>query len=149
MERTGAAAHGLPYAAAALGGRDAQVTFDARDSGREIQKRHGERRVTEATPSPGRGPAIGRVLGPVLFLALWLLPTGSLVDPGKTVAAVVAWMAVWWVTEAAPIAVTALLPEVNSFQNIHANFIFHADIIFWPFVALSNLRTKISQPIVY
>jgi len=59
-----------------------------------------------------RGAALGRLIGPAFFLLLWLLPTGSLAGNAKTVAAVIAWMAAWWVTEAAPLAVTALLPLV-------------------------------------
>jgi len=54
----------------------------------------------------------GRLVGPALFLALYLIPTGSLGGSAKTVAAVVAWMAVWWVSDAAPLAATALLPLV-------------------------------------
>jgi sodium-dependent dicarboxylate transporter 2/3/5 len=56
--------------------------------------------------------ALGRVVGPLLFLLLWLVPTGELAGPAKSLAAMIAWMAVWWVSEAAPIAVTALLPLV-------------------------------------
>jgi len=55
---------------------------------------------------------VGRLVGPLLFLLLWVIPTGSLVGDAKIAAAVVAWMAVWWVTEAAPLAVTSLLPLV-------------------------------------
>jgi len=43
---------------------------------------------------------------------LWVIPTGSLAGDAKIAAAVVAWVAVWWVTEAAPLAVTSLLPLV-------------------------------------
>ncbi len=59
-----------------------------------------------------RGTIIGRVLGPSLFLVLLVVPTGELTGEAKRVAAVVVWMAVWWVTEAAPLAVTSLLPVV-------------------------------------
>ena len=65
--------------------------------------------------TPGRSEGatrVGRWLGPALFFLLWLIPAGSLTGDAKTVAAVVVWMAVWWVTEAAPLAVTALLPLV-------------------------------------
>ena len=117
--------------------------------------------MTEATPSPGRSLAVGRVLGPVLFLALWLLPTGSLVDPGKTVAAVVAWMAVWWVTEAAPIAVTALLPlvlfpllgvqpvrEVAPNYGNHMIFLFLGGFVLARAVEISGLHRRIALAVL-
>jgi sodium-dependent dicarboxylate transporter 2/3/5 len=53
-----------------------------------------------------------RLLGPALFLVLYLTPTGALVGPAKTIAAAIAWMAVWWVSGAAPLAITSLLPLV-------------------------------------
>ncbi len=59
-----------------------------------------------------KAAAIGRVLGPAIFLLLLLMPTGDLTGGAKRVAAVVLWMAVWWVTEAAPLAVTAMMPLV-------------------------------------
>lgn len=50
-------------------------------------------------------------LGPLAFLVIWLFLDLS---PGKplvtTMAAVAAWMAIWWLTEAVHLAVTALLP---------------------------------------
>ncbi len=51
------------------------------------------------------------LLGPALFLLIWLLCDLS---PGKPMvtlmAGVAAWMAAWWLTEAVHLAVTALLP---------------------------------------
>jgi sodium-dependent dicarboxylate transporter 2/3/5 len=61
---------------------------------------------------------VGLVLGPVLAIALALsLPEasdapGGLTPAGRATAAVAAWMATWWLTEAVPLAVTALLPVV-------------------------------------
>jgi solute carrier family 13 (sodium-dependent dicarboxylate transporter), member 2/3/5 len=53
----------------------------------------------------------GLAAGPI---AAWLvyvsLPTDELTDAGRATAAVAAWMAVWWLTEAVEIPVTALLP---------------------------------------
>lgn len=54
---------------------------------------------------------VGLILGPALFVLL------SVSDVGHTplatkVLAVAAWMLVWWVTEALPIFVTAMLPMV-------------------------------------
>ncbi|CAH1002063.1 Sodium-dependent dicarboxylate transporter SdcS [Neolewinella maritima] len=54
---------------------------------------------------------IGLVLGPLLFfLTLGLFRPEGLGPAGVAVLATTAWMAVWWITEAVPIAVTALLP---------------------------------------
>ena len=58
---------------------------------------------------------IGRIAAPPLALAVyWLLPTGEagLSDAGRTTAAVGCLMAVLWLTEAMPLAATALLPIV-------------------------------------
>ena len=56
---------------------------------------------------------IGLFLGPLLFLCILLfLEPAGLSAPGRAVLATTAWMAVWWITEAVPIAVTALLPIV-------------------------------------
>ncbi|MGC5583685.1 SLC13 family permease [Ornithinimicrobium sp. W1665] len=49
-------------------------------------------------------------LGPVVALVLALLLPSSLPVEGRVVAGTAAWMALWWMTEAAPIPVTSLLP---------------------------------------
>lgn len=54
---------------------------------------------------------VGRFLGPVLAVVSHLyLGTTGLTDAGAMTGAVTVWMAVWWVTEAVPLAVTSLLP---------------------------------------
>jgi len=69
---------------------------------------------------------MGLALGPALALAAWLLlpaaPDAPGLDAGtaplgldaagRATAAVALWMAVWWLTEAVPLAATALLPVV-------------------------------------
>ena len=56
---------------------------------------------------------IGLLLGPVFFfLILGLFRPAALGTPGIAVLATTAWMAAWWITEAVPIAVTALLPVI-------------------------------------
>ncbi|MEZ6244022.1 MAG: DASS family sodium-coupled anion symporter [Phycisphaerales bacterium] len=58
---------------------------------------------------------IGLVLGPLLAVVLYLvLPSGEhgLSDGGRATAACAALMATWWLTEAVPLAATALLPIV-------------------------------------
>jgi sodium-dependent dicarboxylate transporter 2/3/5 len=55
----------------------------------------------------------GLFLGPALFLILYFtIPTGLLTSKSITVLALGAWMVTWWVTEAMPIPVTALLPMI-------------------------------------
>jgi solute carrier family 13 (sodium-dependent dicarboxylate transporter), member 2/3/5 len=63
-----------------------------------------------------RRARIGRAAGPVAAVLTYvLLPTGDggLTDGGRATAAIAALMAVWWVTEALPLAVTSLVPIVG------------------------------------
>ena len=54
---------------------------------------------------------IGLALGPVAFILILLMPLPEGMSPAaRRVAAVAALMAIWWITEAAPLAATALLP---------------------------------------
>lgn len=56
---------------------------------------------------------IGRALGPLTFGLTLLAETPEGLTPeGQAVLAVTFWVAIWWVTEAIPIAATALLPVV-------------------------------------
>jgi solute carrier family 13 (sodium-dependent dicarboxylate transporter), member 2/3/5 len=72
----------------------------------------------QGTTPPGDTPPphpwrqrLGLLLGPALFLLmLWADPPGEMALPAWQVAALTLLMAVWWVTEAVPIPVTALLP---------------------------------------
>ena len=56
---------------------------------------------------------IGLFLGPLLFILirLFLNPDG-LSDEANAVLASTLWIAVWWITEAIPIAITSLLPII-------------------------------------
>lgn len=68
-------------------------------------------------PSSGErhdpGKAIGLYAGPVLFGVILFTMDLKPGDPVVTrMAAVAVWMAVWWITEAVPLAATALLPIV-------------------------------------
>lgn len=66
-----------------------------------------------SAPTSSRRSRIGLWLGPLLFFGVWLLAD---LEPGKpevtAMAAVALLMATWWVTEAVPIPVTALVPIV-------------------------------------
>ena len=54
---------------------------------------------------------IGFFLGPALFASLLFFLPPDFISPGAgKVLAVAVWMITWWVTEAAPIPVTALIP---------------------------------------
>ena len=54
---------------------------------------------------------IGFFLGPLgFFIILFLGPFEGLSQAGQSVLAATFWIASWWITEAIPIAATALLP---------------------------------------
>lgn len=56
---------------------------------------------------------IGLFLGPLLFiLILFYFHPEGLSKPANAVLASAVWVAIWWITEALPIAVTALLPII-------------------------------------
>jgi len=55
---------------------------------------------------------LGIALGPALFSLAAFLPWPGLDKPAAQAAGIVAWMAVWWMAEVVPLAVTAMLPLV-------------------------------------
>jgi sodium-dependent dicarboxylate transporter 2/3/5 len=55
---------------------------------------------------------VGLLLGPLLFLGILVSPIAGLSPQAHRLAAVFAWAVVYWVSEAVPIAVTALLASV-------------------------------------
>ncbi|MBD0842017.1 SLC13 family permease [Streptomyces sp. TRM68416] len=74
----------------------------------------GPRPGADESHLPNRRIWLGRVLGPVLaFATYFLLPQdAALSTPARTTASVVVLVAVWWMTEAMPLAVTSLVPIV-------------------------------------
>ncbi|GAB3020144.1 SLC13 family permease [Natronobiforma cellulositropha] len=67
----------------------------------------------DVTGTYGPRQKIGFVLGPLLFALIILSPTPEGLTPeGQAVAAVTAWVAAWWMSEAIPIPATSLLPIV-------------------------------------
>lgn len=58
-------------------------------------------------------PRIGLYLGPTCFLIIqFIIPFSELNPEAKSMLAMTCWMAVWWISEALPIAGTALLPLI-------------------------------------
>lgn len=75
--------------------------------------------MSQTTPQPSAPQDEGEtvnymlmVLGPILGLALMFILPDSLPFVGRAAAGCALWMALWWMTEAAPIPVTSLLPLV-------------------------------------
>lgn len=64
-------------------------------------------------PASSLTSRIGLVLGPIAFVAILLGPEFDPDQPAVTrMAAVAALMAIWWITDAIPLAATALIPIV-------------------------------------
>lgn len=65
------------------------------------------------TATASKSKTVGLILGPLLFALLYfLLSQTALSYKGVVVLSLGAWMVTWWVSEAAPIPVTALLPMI-------------------------------------
>jgi solute carrier family 13 (sodium-dependent dicarboxylate transporter), member 2/3/5 len=79
---------------------------------------------------------LGLLLGPLAFVFLnYFLDTPGLTPQARSVLASIVWMAIWWVTEALPIPVTALLP-----------------IVLFPLsgsMSLKDTTTPYSHPLIY
>lgn len=75
---------------------------------------------------PGRIAAL--LGGPVAFLALRILAPGGLDPIAASVLGAAAWMAIWWISECLPLAVTALLP-----------------IALFPLLGVATIRAAASQ----
>jgi sodium-dependent dicarboxylate transporter 2/3/5 len=56
-----------------------------------------------------RRRSIGLVLGPITFAIAWLAPMPALTPEAHRLAAIVLLVVVWWISEAIPLAITAVL----------------------------------------
>ena len=71
-----------------------------------------------------------KLLGPLLFIStLFLNHPDGMTESGFRLLGIILWMAVWWISEVVPIAVTALLPiilfpstNVLNIQETGANY---------------------------
>ena len=78
---------------------------------------------------------VGLLTGPVVALLAWNFNPFAISESAAAVAAVMTWMAIWWVTAPVSVAVTALLP-----------------LVFFPVLGVSDMRqTAVSyaHPIVF
>ncbi|MEL7189497.1 MAG: DASS family sodium-coupled anion symporter [Pseudomonadota bacterium] len=98
---------------------------------------------------------VGLFLGPILFaLTAFTAPPASMAVEAWLVAGLVLWMAVWWMSEAVPLAATALLPfallplagVMNAKETASA---YYAPILFLllggAFIALAIERTGLHR----
>ncbi|PHS24443.1 MAG: anion transporter [Robiginitomaculum sp.] len=80
--------------------------------------------------------SLGLIAGPLAAILLWLFFAPDDLEPaGRMTAAMAAWMAIWWASEAVPFAVTALLP-----------------LIFFPILGINTIKATsapYANPMIY
>jgi sodium-dependent dicarboxylate transporter 2/3/5 len=84
--------------------------------------------TSSAAPVFSRTRVAALVAGPVAFLVLRGLAPGGLDPMPASVLGAAAWMAIWWISECLPLAVTALLP-----------------IALFPLLGVATIRVAASQ----
>ena len=92
---------------------------------------------------------IGLILGPLSFLLMLLVHPVGMEEPARYTAAATLWMAVWWITECVPIAVTAMLPliifPITGVMNIKNAGSGYSDPVIFLFIACFMLATAIEK----
>ena len=74
---------------------------------------------------------IGLVSGPLAFILILLFFHPEGLNPAaNAILASTIWIAIWWITEAIPIAVTALLPIIL-FPLTFVSFSLHHLVAYW------------------
>lgn len=121
----------------------------------------------DTTPPPTLAARIGLWLGPAFALTLWLSPgLGFYLDQQQpqlnAIAGAFIWMGVWWLTEAAPLAATSLLPLVlfpllgiQSVKDVASSygdqnvFLFLGGFLVALAIERSGLHRRVALSIVY
>lgn len=96
--------------------------------------------------------SVGFAIGPILFIIILAVPIYDLTQEAKVVLGLSLWMGMWWVSEAAPIHITALLPlaafPVSGVLDFADTAIFYVDRIIFLilggfFIAAAVERTNL------